>query len=88
MASRSCTIFLKDYHCIAFAPLSGITWLYLCGPVSGLGSAPLVYGVSSLLGLPGGSMVKNLPANAGDIRDTSSIPALGGSPGEGNGTPL
>ena len=31
---------------------------------------------------PGGSVVKNLPANAG------SIPGLGRSPGEGNGNPL
>ena len=30
-------------------------------------------------------MVKNLPANVGD---TSSIPGLGRSPGEGNGIPL
>ena len=33
-------------------------------------------------------MVKNLPANAGDIRDLGSIPELGISPGEGNGNPL
>ena len=33
-------------------------------------------------------MVKNLPANAGDVRDESSIPGLGRSPGEGNGNPL
>ena len=26
-------------------------------------------------------MVKNLPANAGDLRDVSSIPGLGRSPG-------
>ena len=32
--------------------------------------------------------VKNLPANAGDIRDVGSIPGLGRSPGEGNGNPL
>ena len=32
--------------------------------------------------------VKNLPANAGDVRDTGSIPGLGTSPGEGNGYPL
>ena len=29
-------------------------------------------------------LVKNLPANAGDKRDTSSIPGLGRYPGEGN----
>ena len=33
-------------------------------------------------------VVKNLPANAGDIRDSGSIPGLGRSPGEGNGNPL
>ena len=33
-------------------------------------------------------MVKNLPANAGDLRDASSIPGLGRSSGEGNGNPL
>ena len=33
-------------------------------------------------------MVKNLPANAGDIRDTGSIPGSGRSPGVGNGNPL
>ena len=33
-------------------------------------------------------MVKNLPANAEDIRTLGSIPGLGRSPGEGNGDPL
>ena len=33
-------------------------------------------------------MVKNLPANAGDVRDAGSIPGLRGSPGGGNGNPL
>ena len=37
------------------------------------------------LGVPGGSVVKNPPANAGD---SSLIPGLGKSPGEGNGNPL
>ena len=36
-------------------------------------------------GLPGGSVVKNMPANAGDL---SSISGLERSPGEGNGSPL
>ena len=35
--------------------------------------------------LPGGSIVKNLPANA---EDTSLIPGSGTSPGEGNGNPF
>ena len=33
-------------------------------------------------------VVKNLPASAGDIRDTGSIPGLGRSPGGGHGNPL
>ena len=33
-------------------------------------------------------MVKNLPASAGDARDVGSVPGLGRSPGEGNGSPL
>ena len=33
-------------------------------------------------------MVKNLPANAGDIRDARLIPKLGRSPGVGNGNPF
>ena len=32
-------------------------------------------------------MVKNLPVNAGDIRDVGSIPGLEQFPGEGNGNP-
>ena len=37
------------------------------------------------MGFPGGSVVKNLPANIGDM---GLIPGLGRSPGEGNGNPL
>ena len=37
------------------------------------------------MGFPGGLVVKNLPANAGDA---GSTPGLGRSPGEGNGNPL
>ena len=33
-------------------------------------------------------VVKNLPANAGDIRDVGSIPGLGRSPGGGHGNSL
>ena len=33
-------------------------------------------------------MVKNRPANAGDIRDMGSIPGLGRSPGGGHGNPF
>ena len=33
-------------------------------------------------------MVKNPPANAGDVRDVGSVPGSGRSPGKGNGNPL
>ena len=33
-------------------------------------------------------VVKNLPANAGDLRDVGSIPGKGRSSGGGNGNPL
>ena len=33
-------------------------------------------------------MIKNLPADARDIRSMDSIPGLGNSPGEGDGNPL
>ena len=51
----------------------------------------LIYSINNLWGLhctkgfPGGSVVKNPPANA---RDAGLIPGSGRSPGEGNGNPL
>ena len=38
--------------------------------------------------LPGGSVVNNPPANAGDPRDVGSIPGSGRRPWVGNGNPL
>ena len=40
------------------------------------------------LDFPGGTVVKNLPANAGDSRRAGLHPGSGKSPGEGNGNPL
>ena len=42
----------------------------------------------SIKGFRGGSVVKNLLANAGHTGDTGSIPGLGRSLGEGNGDPM
>ena len=39
-------------------------------------------------GFPGGSVVKNSPAKAGEAGDEVSIFELGRSPGEGNGNTL
>ena len=38
--------------------------------------------------LPGGAVVNNPPANAGDARDVGLIPGLGRFPGVGNGNPI
>ena len=37
------------------------------------------------MSFPGGSVIKNLPANAGDV---GSVPGSGRSPGGGHGNPL
>ena len=40
------------------------------------------------MGFPGGAVVKNLPAKAGDARDVGSIPGSGRSPRGGHSNPL
>ena len=40
------------------------------------------------MGFPSGTVVKNPPANAGDVRDADSIPRLGKSPRAVNDNPL
>jgi len=57
-------------------------------PVSRNTNNPIQYCYNNILGFPGGSAVKNSPVNAGNIRDTGSIPGLGRSPREKNGNPL
>ena len=41
-------------------------------------------GLSYYMGSPGRSVVKNLPASAGDMRDTGSIHGSEGAPGVGS----
>ena len=43
---------------------------------------------SSFMGFPGGTVVRNPPANGVDARDAGSIPGSGRSPGGGNGNTL
>ena len=40
------------------------------------------------MGFPGGTVVKNMPANAGDARDTGLTPGSGRSPRRRHGNPL
>ena len=44
--------------------------------------------MSLLRASPDDSVVKNLPANEGNIEDPGSIPGSGRFPEEGNGSPL
>ena len=44
--------------------------------------------VVNILDFPGSSVVKDLPANVGGVKDSSLIPELVRSPREGNGNPL
>ena len=46
------------------------------------------YGSCRQGGFPDGSVVKNLPAKAGDAGDVGSIPGWGRSSGRGNDNPL
>ena len=46
------------------------------------------YICTAMWGFPGGLVVKNPPASAGDIRDVGSIPGSGRSFGRENGSPL
>ena len=57
------------------------------GQGSGFG-ATCTLDVIPLLGCAGGSVVKNLPANAGDVGHSGLIPELGGSSGGGHGNRL
>ena len=61
-----------------------LSWLHLSPDLK---EGVLLGGVS-IISFPGGSVVKNLSANAGDTGDASSVPGLGRFPGGGNGNPL
>ena len=43
---------------------------------------------TQIRGFPGGAVLKNPPANAGDTREAGLISELGRSPGGGNGNPI
>ena len=59
-------------------------WLILLAVVV-LITSSFMYQLIKPWGFPGGTVVKNLPANAGDM---DSIPKLGRYPGGGNGSSL
>ena len=53
--------------------------------INAKGFSPSFDSLYEFLDFPGGSVVKNMPANKGDM---GSIPGSGRSHGEGNGNPL
>ena len=74
--------------CSAFQAAHGLSLVAVSGghsSVAGLGFLIVVAYLGA--GFPGGPVVKNLPANAGDVRDVGSIPVSGRSPGIGNSNP-
>ena len=87
----------KDNHAMGLCPspqpaILGKQWLsaYLEPSVERLFSCPIVTKVcpkvKPLRGFPGGIVVKNPPANTGDIRDAVSIPGSERSRGGGRAT--
>ena len=48
----------------------------------------LIYTFYGLWASPVAQLARNMPANAGDTKDTGMIPGSGRSPGGGNGNPL
>ena len=75
--SKACGIFLDQG-----SKPSHLSWQVDSYPLYHQGSAQCISLTRVAL------VVKNPSANAGDLRDTSSIPSWGRSPGEGNGNPL
>ena len=81
---RNCCLVVKTFVFVAHSNV-GIVGQNICNL-----NCPGGYRVKATLGrgFPSGTVAKNPPANAGDTRDSASIPVLGRSPGIGNGKPL
>ena len=69
----------------AILPRNGGWCRGLCYTASDAGVSDQDLSTADIWGFPGGSVVKNLPGNAGDA---SSIRGSGRSPRKGNGNPL
>ena len=79
-------LFLHCLHCSGSrGPKSVLSFIPFHHPTSSPLGKPLA---TFKVGFPGGSVVKNLPTNAGDSGDMGLIPESRRSPAEGNGNPL
>ena len=75
----------------SFTPLGGLIQILLCGQQTQTSQHVTFYLCASgnkVRASPAALVVKNPPADAGDIRDQSSVPGLGRSPRRRNGNPL
>ena len=80
LATGGCLLAVSSDGLSSVRDLWGAPGVPLCVPIS---SAYKDIGASQLA-----LVVKNLPANAGDVGDAGSIPGSGRSPGEGHGNPF
>ena len=69
-------------------PPNPSTWGFPPNPITLGWGFQHIKRVEGNMGFPGGSVVKNLPANAGDTGDAGLIPGLARSVGGGNSNPL
>ena len=65
-----------------------VTICFSPGKIDSLHNFRIYSTVLLVMGFPGGSVVKNSPADAGDAGDVRSMLGSGRSPVEGNGNPL
>ena len=86
------TKILKSFFSLIFLNLTRLLWSFLSVPLqktqtehSPTNKQVFIATLTSQLGFPGGSEVKNTPANAGDARDMGLILGWGRSPGVRNG---
>ena len=72
------------------AAMQSDSWGSVYSPVESLSPEikRLLNPVKHCYGFPGGAVVKNPPANAGDTRDAGLVPGSGRCPEVGNGNPL
>ena len=82
---KACIPYDPENLLLGIYPRAEVFTAWSMNPWRSPGSFQEIFNVNTI---PGGIVLKNVPANAGDSRDSSSIPGLGRSPGEGNGNLL
>ena len=90
LSTLSTSTFLGPITCLYQATVLGELWSHQVENFSLLTFSLLIFCmlVQTYLGFPGGSVVKNPPATAGEARDVGSIPGLRRFPGGGHSNPL